>query len=142
MKFARIVFIGGGVWGIAVLTPFYALVDITGRHYPPPTDYQQFFWGFFSVALAWQLAFLLIGSNPARFRPLMLPAIAEKFGFIVTLGLLLGRGHIPSVDALPAIPDFVVGLSFVAAFIATRRRDEGGVAVAPESPIHHVQRPR
>jgi hypothetical protein len=29
--------------------------------------------GFLSVAMAWQIAFLVIGSNPARFRPLMIP---------------------------------------------------------------------
>lgn len=119
MKFARVVFIGGGVWGIAALAPFYWLVDISGRHYAAPVDYPQFFWGFFSVALAWQLAFLLIGSNPVRFRPLMVPAIVEKFGFIVTLALLFGRGRIPGADAAAAIPDAVVGLLFIAAFVAT-----------------------
>ena len=54
-----------------------------------------------------------------RFRPLMVPAIVEKFGFIVTLALLLGRGRIPSADAAAAIPDAVVGLLFVVAFAAT-----------------------
>jgi hypothetical protein len=120
MKFARIVFITGGIWGIAALAPFYWLVDITGRPYAAPMDYPQFFWGFFSVALAWQCAFLLIGSNPVRFRPLMVPAILEKFGFIGTLAVLLGRGRIPSVDAAAAIPDAVVGLLFIAAFAATK----------------------
>jgi hypothetical protein len=38
MKFARIVFMFAGVWGIVVLIPFYWLVDITGR-YSPPTEY-------------------------------------------------------------------------------------------------------
>jgi hypothetical protein len=119
MKFAKVVFIAGGVWGIAALAPFYWLVDISGRRYAAPVDYPQFFWGFFSVALAWQLAFLLIGSNPLRFRPLMVPAIVEKFGFIVTLAVLLSHGRITSADALAAIPDAVVGLSFIAAFAAT-----------------------
>jgi len=119
MKYARVVFIAGGVWGIVALAPFYWLVDVTGRHYAAPLDHPQFFWGFFSVALAWQFAFLLIGSNPVRFRPLMLPAILEKFGFVVTLTVLLGRGRITSADAAAAIPDAVVGLLFVAAFVAT-----------------------
>ena len=43
MKFARIVFIAGGVWGIAALAPFYWLVDITGRRYAAPMHYPQFF---------------------------------------------------------------------------------------------------
>lgn len=54
MKFARVVFIAGGVCGIATLAPFYWLVDPTGRRYAAPIDYPQFFWGFISVALAWQ----------------------------------------------------------------------------------------
>ena len=78
MKFARIVFIGAGIWGIAVLMPFYWLHDVTGRAYVPPTEYPHFFYGFMSVALAWQIAFLVIGSNPARFRPFMIPAFSKS----------------------------------------------------------------
>ena len=33
MRFARIVFVGAGVWGIVVLTPLYLLLDVTGRQY-------------------------------------------------------------------------------------------------------------
>jgi hypothetical protein len=38
MKFARYTFIAAGVWGIAVLTPLFFLVDITGRAYAAPVD--------------------------------------------------------------------------------------------------------
>jgi hypothetical protein len=58
---AGTVFVGAGIWGIVVLTPFYWLVDLAGRRYAPPTASPQFFYGFFAVALAWQLAFLVIG---------------------------------------------------------------------------------
>src|SRR6476619_1825176 len=75
MRFARIVFLVAGVWGIVVLTPLFFLIDVTGRQYEPPAMYPQFFYGFLSVAMAWQVAFLLIGSDPARFRPLMLPSV-------------------------------------------------------------------
>jgi cytochrome b len=88
VRFARIVFVVAGIWGIVVLTPFYWLVDVTGRRYDPPTTYPHFFYGFFAVALAWQIAFLVIGSNPARFRALMIPAMLEKFGYVATLGVL------------------------------------------------------
>lgn len=120
MKLAKIVFIGAGVWGIAVLTPFYWLVDFTGRHYAPPADYPQFFWGFFGVALVWQLAFLLIGSNPTRFRTLMIPAMLEKFGYVSTLAVLYSRSRIPAIDVQPAIPDGLIGILFVVAFLKTR----------------------
>ena len=126
MKFARIVFLGAGIWGIAVLTPLYWLVDVTGRQYDPPSAYPHFFYGFVGVALAWQVAFLMIGSNPARFRGLMIPAVLEKFGYILTLAVLYFQGRIAGVDAQAAIPDGLLGVFFIAAFAKTRtseRRD-------------------
>jgi hypothetical protein len=122
MTFAKYTFIGAGIWGLAVLLPFYALVDITGRQYAPPTDYPQFFWGFFAVAIAWQVAFLMIGSDPARFRPLMILAILEKLGFVTTLMVLFAAGRLSFVDFQPALPDGILGLLFVAAFAATKPR--------------------
>jgi cytochrome b len=120
MKFARIVFIGAGIWGILVLTPFYWLVDVTGRQYSPPTEYPHFFYGFFVVALAWQIAFLVIGSNPARFRTLMIPCMVEKFGYVATLAVLYGHSRISTIDAQAAVPDCLLGLLFIVAFVKTR----------------------
>lgn len=120
MRFAQIVFIAAGIWGIVVLTPFYWLVDVTGRTYDPPTAYPQFFYGFFGVALAWQIAFLVIGSNPARFRPLMIPAMLEKFGHVATLIVLYGQHRIAQIDVQAAVPDGLLGLLFIVAFVKTR----------------------
>src|SRR3954447_18125394 len=113
MKLARIVFIGAGIWGIAVLTPLYWLIDITGRQYPAPSDYPQFFFGFIAVALVWQIAFLMIGFDPARFRMLMIPAMMEKFSYVGTLIVLYANGRISAIDVQPAIPDGVIGLLFI-----------------------------
>jgi len=120
VTFARIVFVVAGIWGIVVLTPFYWLVDVTGRRYDPPTAFPHFFYGFLAVALVWQIAFLVIGSNPARFRVLMIPAILEKFGYVATLAVLYGHGRITSVDAQAAVPDGLLGLLFILAFVKTR----------------------
>jgi hypothetical protein len=126
MKFARIVFTAAGIWGIVVLTPLYLLVDVTGRPYAPPTSYPQFFYGFLSIAMAWQIAFLVIGSDVARFRPLMIPSIIEKLGFIVTVALLHGRARISTVEATAAVPDVVLCLLFIAAFVKTRPSAQSG----------------
>lgn len=120
MRFARFVFIAAGIWGIVVLTPLYWLLDLTGRHYPQPTDYPHFFYGFLSVAFAWQIAFLIIGSNPARFRPLMIPSMVEKFGYVVTASVLYERTRISRIDAMTAVPDLLLGILFVIAFAKTR----------------------
>jgi hypothetical protein len=120
MKFARFTFIGAGVWGIVVLTPLYWLFDITGRSYLPPADYPQFFYGFLSVAMAWQIAFLVIGSNPARFRPLMIPSILEKLGHVAGVAVLYGQARIPAIDAQAAMPDLLLAVLFVVSFAKTR----------------------
>ena len=121
MRFAKIVFMTAGVWGLAVLTPLYFLVDVTGRRYAPPTTYPHFFFGFVSVAIAWQIAFLMIGTNPARFRPLMVPAILEKLGWVVTLAVLHAESRISALDASAAVTDALLGILFIAAFVATGR---------------------
>lgn len=135
MKFARAVFISAGVWGIAVLTPFYWLVDLTGRRYDPPSIYPHFFYGFFAVALAWQIAFLMIGSNPLRFRALMIPAIIEKFGFVSTLGVLYGQGRIGLVDTQAAVPDGLFGLLFILSFVRTRSLPVSGIPRQSDMPL-------
>ena len=119
MGFAKMVFIGAGIWGVVVLTPLFWLVDITGRHYDPPVNHPHFFYGFLSVAFAWQIAFLLIGANPIRLRMLMIPAMVEKFGHVATVATLYSQGRIPSIDAQAALPDALLGLLFLIAFIKT-----------------------
>ena len=120
MRFARFVFIGAGVWGVIVLTPLFWLTDVTGRRYAPPADYPQFFYGFVSVAMAWQIAFVVIGSNPKRFRPLMIPSMLEKLGWVATLGLLHGHGLISTMDAQAAVPDLLLAALFMVSFAKTR----------------------
>ena len=119
MKFARLVFTGAGAWGIVVLTPLYFLVDLTGRRYTAPMDYPHFFYGFLSVAMAWQFAFLVIGSNPARFRPLMIPAILEKLGHVAGVAVLYAQGRVSIVDAAAAGPDLFLAALFIISFVLT-----------------------
>ena len=118
-------FLVAGVWGIVVLTPLYFLVDLTGRQYAAPVDYPQFFYGFLSVAMAWQFAFLVIGSNPARFRPLMIPGIVEKFGHVAGVAVLYSQGRLSVADATAAVPDLLLGALFVLAFAMTPRFTTG-----------------
>src|SRR4030095_13863366 len=121
MTFARVVFLVAGAWGIVVLTPLYFLVDLTGRQYAAPVDYPQFFYGFLSVALAWQIAFLVIGSSPARFRPLMIPSIVEKLGHVTGVAALYSQGRLAVEDATAAAPDLLLAVLFVVVFAVTPR---------------------
>ena len=129
MKFAKVVFTIAGVWGILVLTPLYFLADISGRRYVPPISYPHFFYGFIAVAMAWQIAFLMIGRDPLRFRPLMVAAILEKLGYVATVIVLQARARISAQDASTAVPDLILAVLFVIAFIKTGGRRPTGVAV-------------
>ena len=130
MRFAKVAFIGAGVWGIAVLTPLYFLVDLTGRRYAAPVDYPHFFYGFLSVAMAWQVAFLVIGSSPARFRPLMIPGILEKLGHVAGVAVLYGQRRITPADAAAAGPDLFLAILFIISFALTRSVPRNSPATA------------
>jgi hypothetical protein len=119
MRFAKIVFLIAGVWGILVLTPLYFIFDTLGRQYPPPITHPDFYYGFISVALAWQIAFLIIATDPVRLRPLMGAAVVEKFGYVATLSVLYVKGLLAFGQFAVGIPDLVLGILFVAAFLKT-----------------------
>ena len=117
MKFARIVFVAAGVWGIVMLTPLYFLFDAIGRLYSSPINYPQGYYGFLAITLAWQCAFLLIGSNPAQYRLMMIPSMVEKFGYLLTMGVLYIQGRIGVTDLLVISPDLLWGVLFATAFV-------------------------
>jgi hypothetical protein len=113
--FARTVFTAAGIWGFAVLTPLYFSSDLIGRLYPPTITHPDFFYGFVGVALMWQVAFLLIGRDPVGLRVMMIPAMLEKFVYVLTLTVLYARGSLGSAQFAVAVPDFVLGLLFAIA---------------------------
>lgn len=119
MKFARIVFYVAFFWGILILTPLYFMFDTIGRQDPPPITHPGFYYGFLSAGLAWQFAFLVIASDPIRFRRMMLPSMLEKFGYAASLASLYFQHRLHSSDLVFAGVDFVFGVLFVLAFLTT-----------------------
>ena len=73
-----------------------------------------------AVTLAWQAAFLVIATDPRRLRPLMIPAVLEKFGYCATLAVLYLRGELALGQVLVSSPDLLLGTLFVAAFYSAR----------------------
>ena len=120
MKFARIVFWIAGIWGLLVLTPLYFLFDRIGRQDPPPIAHPQFYFGFVGAGLAWQIAFLVIATDPAHFRPMIIPAMLEKLSYSCAAAVLYIQGRTSAAQSATAIPDAMLFLLFVAAFVKTR----------------------
>lgn len=119
MLFAKRVFLVAAIYGLIVLLPQYFLEAKTGQDYPPPITHPEFYYGFVGVAVAWQLVFLLIARDPARYRPVMLAGIVEKasFGFATIALYLQGRLHLPML--LAGSIDLALGLLFCLAYAST-----------------------
>jgi len=120
MRFAKVVFVGGGIWGFAIVTPLYFLRHTVLQQHPSLATDPGFFYSFLAVTMAWQLAFLVIGFDPVRLRPLMIPAMVEKFGYVLTMGILWMGGQTPASEALLAVPDCALGVLFMVAFAKVR----------------------
>lgn len=122
MKFAKIVFWIAGIWGFLLITPLYFMFDLIGRQDPPPITHPGFYYGFAGTALAWQLAFCFIASDPVRHRPLMLPSIFEKFSYAIAIAVLVSQGRTRSTDLVFAAIDGFLGVLFVIAYLGTASR--------------------
>jgi hypothetical protein len=116
MKFARLVFLIAGIWGILILAPLYFMFNLIGRQDPPPITHPAFYYGFVSVGLAWQIAFLIIAREPVRLRPLMVAAMVEKFGGGATFVVLYLQSRLTKGDLTLGCIDLLFGVLFVLAF--------------------------
>ena len=124
-NFARRVYTVAGIYGLIVMLPQYFLEDRIGRDYPPPITHPEYFCGFVGVVIVWQIAFLVIARDPARFRPLMPVTVLEKLAFAIPVILLYRDGRVASAILAFAGIDLVLGTLFL---IAWRRTSSPGTA--------------
>jgi hypothetical protein len=85
----------------------------------------EIYYGFGSIGLAWQIVFILIATDPVRYRPLMLIAAVFEKSFFAGLLVWLYLRHIAGFHWLPvAALEGAFGLAFVAAYCVTPRPNE------------------
>jgi hypothetical protein len=128
MKFARWVFLVAGIYGLIVITPLYFMEGVIGRETPPPLNHPAFFYGFVGTALAWQVLFLVVASEPIRYRPMMLPSVLEKISYGLALIVLHEQHRIPASSFRIGMLDWIFAVLFTVSFICTR-----GLAYVPKS---------
>ena len=105
MRFPRWMFRGAAIYGVLALLPMYAL--------PAPADRPDTYYGFVGCALVFQWLFWIIGGDPARYRSLMLPAVAEKLVFAVPALWLATVGRADAMVIPFAIMDLLLGTGFL-----------------------------
>jgi hypothetical protein len=116
MNFSRWVFRLAGIYGLVVLLPQYFLERKFGEDYPPAITHPEFYYGFLGVTVVWQLAYLLIAQDPARFRPVMLLGILAKSNFFAAAIVLYLQQRMPGAIFLAAILDLLLAALFFAAW--------------------------
>ena len=121
MNRARRLFFAAGIYGLAVIVPQFFLEGQIGLDSPPAITHPEYFYGFLGVVTAWQIAFLIIATDPVRYRPMMIPSALEKFSFAGAVAVLYWQGRVPGAVAAFAAVDFVLGLLFVMAYVRLGR---------------------
>lgn len=120
MKFARLVFLIAGIYGLMVLLPMYLLEEKTGHDFPPPITHPEYYYGFIGVAVAWQVLFIVLSRNPSRYRPMMIPAILEKATFAIPVLFLFLQHRVSSLMLGAGMVDAVFGVLFLVAYLKTQ----------------------
>ena len=76
LRIARWIFITAAIYGIPVLGSwFFFTPPMVGK---ASAQQPEIYYGFAGLGVAWQFVFLLIASDPLRYRPLMLIAAIGK----------------------------------------------------------------
>ena len=124
MRFAKIVFRIAGIYGFIVLLPQYFTEDKTGRDFPPPITHPEFYYGFVGLALTWQLLFLLLSTDPVRYRLMMIPSMFEKIVFVIPVAILYYQQRVSLVIFGVSLVDLVLGVLFLISYIKTGTASE------------------
>jgi hypothetical protein len=119
MKFAKRVFLIAGIYGLIVVLPLYFLEAKTGRDYPPPITHPEYYYGFAGVTAAWQILYLVISTNPVRYRPVMIPPMLAKSSFVIAVAILFFQGRVASTMLGASMIDLLLVILFFVAYLRT-----------------------
>jgi hypothetical protein len=118
MKFAKWVYRIAGIYGLLVLAPLLFLEHVVSQTLPPAITHPEYYYGFAITGVAWQVAFIVISSDPQRFRPLMPVTGLEKSWGLIAVVLYIANRISLQVLALGLI-DLLLAAFFVSAYIIT-----------------------
>ncbi len=117
MKFAKYVFYIAGIYGIIALAPMYFLETKTGADYPPAITHAEYYYGFIGVALAFQIVFLIIAGNPAKYRAMIIPSVIEKFSFAIAAIVLYLQDRLAAMMLGAGLIDLALGVLFIVSYV-------------------------
>jgi hypothetical protein len=117
MRFSKWLFLVAGGAGVLLVAPQYFQEGWAGAFDPPAINHPEYFYGFIGAVLAWQLMYLLVGSDPVRYRPAMLLCALAKGSFAITILLLLAKGRVSPFWLGFVAFDWTLSILFVVAYL-------------------------
>jgi hypothetical protein len=121
MKFGRLVFLIGGIYGLVVVTPLYFAESLMSRKFPPAITHPEYYYGFVGAVVVWHLLFLVISRDPARYRPTMPVAVLEKLAFGLPVVVLYLQRRVTAGVLIGGVIDLIFGVLFFLAYRATAK---------------------
>ncbi len=119
VKFAKIVYWAAGIYGVLIITPLYFIIDTIAVKDPPAVTHPLFYYGFAGTALAWQAAFMIIATCPARYRKIMIATWLEKLAYAIPALILYSQHRITTGDCVLGCIDLVWLALFILAYVKT-----------------------
>jgi hypothetical protein len=120
LRFAHWVFLLAGIVGVVEVAPLCFLESSLGRSQPPPITHPEFYYGFVGIALAWQVAFLIISRDPQRYLAVMPAVFLEKLLYPLAVFSLYAQGRVHSQMLAGAALDVVWLVLFVTVWLLLR----------------------
>lgn len=130
MRFSKVLFRVAGITSILILLPFFFLYKQIGVSDPPAITHPEYFYGFLVVGLAFDVCFLVIGNDPVRLRPAMIPAAVEKLGYGLASLVLFLSGQTAWQQMAFASQDILFGILFLVAYRMVGREQKSIRTVA------------
>lgn len=119
MTFAKRVFLGAGIYGLVCMSPMY-FGELAFNAAGQPLTHPESYYGFVGITLVFQLVFLVISRDPARYRPLMIVGVFEKLSFALAVWPLFLMGRSPAVVAGFGTIDLMLAVLFVISYLKTK----------------------
>ena len=119
MRFAKRVYRVAGVYGFIAIVPLYFMEGRIGHDTPPAITHPEYYYGFVGTVVAFQVVFLVISSDPVRYRALMIPSILEKAFYAVGVPILYLGHRTPGTVLFFSQIDLVLGILFAVSYLKT-----------------------
>jgi hypothetical protein len=114
MRLAKWIFLVAGGFGLLSTVPLLFTESAMGVKQP------EFYYGFVCLNMCWQILYLFLSSDPARYRSMMIPAFLAKASGAIALSWLYLLTRVSTQWIVIGAVDGLFAVLFVVAYWSTQ----------------------